>query len=143
MTNAWEQALMENRQAVLDRWSAAAAERLPGGIASPVAEALAGELGMLLDALAGGSAFDEKLSRITRILAVQELPPSKTLAIFLDLLPLCEGLSADAREGFRDLIDNLVLQAFDSYMKHRETIYQLKVDEGRRRMHMALRRVEA
>jgi hypothetical protein len=36
-----------------------------------------------------------------------------------------------------------VLQAFDCFMKHRETIYQLKVDEGRRRMHMALRRVEA
>ena len=143
MTNAWELALMQNRQAVLDRWSAAAAERLPGGTASPVAEALAGELGTLLDALAGGSALDEKLSRITRILAVQELPPSKALALFHDLLPLCEGLSADEREGFRERIDELVLQAFDSYMKHRETIYQLKVDEGRRRMHMALRRVEA
>lgn len=143
MTKAWEQAIMENRQAVLDGWSAAAAERLPGGVASPVAEALAGELGMLLDALAGGSAPDGKLARITRILAVQEIPPSQALALFHDLLPHCETLSVSARASLRDRLDQLLLQAFDSYMQHRETIYQLKVDEGRRRMHMALRRAEA
>ena len=143
MTKAWEQALMENRHAVLDRWSAEAAAMLPGGCDSPVAEALAVELGRLVDAIAGGLAVDEALVRLTRILAVQEMPPSKALSLFFGLLPLCEGLSADARDCLRNRVDELVLQAFDCYMKHRETICQLKVDEGRRRMHMALRRAEA
>jgi hypothetical protein len=143
MTKAWEQALDEDRHSVLDRWSAAAAAQLTGGSSSPVAEALAAEFGRLIEALAGGNPVDEPLVRFTRILAVQELPPSKALSLIFALLPLVDGLTADGRDRFRDRLDELALQAFDSFMKHRETLYQLKVDEGRRQMHMALRRAEA
>jgi hypothetical protein len=143
MTKAWEQALRDNRQSVLDGWSVGASSLLSGGNPSPVADALAVELGRLLDAMAAGDPVDEPLSRFTRILAVQDIPPSKSLSLLFDIVPLCGGLSADALERFRDRVEGLVLQAFDSFMKHRETIYQLKVEEGHRRMHMALRRVEA
>jgi hypothetical protein len=143
MTKAWEQALRDNRQSVLDGWSAGASSLLSGGNSSPVAQALTVELGRLLDALAAGDPVDDPLARLTRILAVQEIPPSKSLSLLFGIVPLCEGLSAEARDRFRDRVEELMLQAFDSFMKHRETIYQLKVEEGRRRMHMALRRVEA
>ncbi len=143
MTKAWEQALRDNRQSVLDGWSAGASSLLSGGTSSPVSEALTVELGRLLDAMVAGDPVDEPLSRLTRIMAVQDLPPSKSLSLLFGIVPLCGGLSADARDHFRARVEELALQAFDSFMKHRETIYQLKVDEGRRRMHMALRRAEA
>ena len=47
------------------------------------------------------------------------------------------------QEAFNSRLDALTLEAFDSYMRHREKIYQLKVEEGSRRMYMALRRAEA
>jgi len=143
MTKAWEQVLRENRQSLLERWFAGAASLLSGGGSSPVAEALAAELGRLLDALAHGSSVDEPLVHLTRILAVQQLPPSRALSLLLGLMPVCDGLTSDEGNRFRDRLDELLLQAFDCYMKHRETICQLKLDEGRRQMHMALRRAEA
>jgi len=56
---------------------------------------------------------------------------------------LIEELPAECDHPCRDRLEGLTLQAFDSYMKHRETICQIKFDEGRRKMHMALRRAEA
>jgi hypothetical protein len=146
MTRAWEQIINDNRQSVLDRWTSSIVAMLPGGLShgSLVSAAIAGELGGLLDAVTDRSLpVAEPIVRITRILAVQEIPPSKALSILFRLRGLVEGLPTESGDLFRDRLEELTLQAFDSYMKHRETIYQLKVDEGRRRMHMALRRVEA
>ncbi|NTW52015.1 MAG: hypothetical protein HGB22_05460 [Chlorobiaceae bacterium] len=146
MTRAWEQIINSNRQAILGRWSSSVMAMLPGGLnhGSLVASALAEELGGLLDAIADPALpIAEPIVRITRILAVQEMPPSKALSILFGLRGLVEGLPAECAEPFRDRLEELTLQSFDSYMKHRETIYQLKVDEGRRRMHMSLRRAEA
>lgn len=146
MTRAWEQIINSNRQAILGRWCSSVMAMLPGGLnhGSLVASALAEELGGLLDAIADPTLpIAEPIVRITRILAVQEIPPSKALSILFGLRGLVEGLPAECTEPFRDRLEELTLQSFDSYMKHRETIYQLKVDEGRRRMHMSLRRAGA
>ncbi|HWR00275.1 MAG TPA: RsbRD N-terminal domain-containing protein [Chlorobaculum sp.] len=146
MTRAWEQIMTRDRQAILDRWSSSVMAMLPGGLnhGSLVASAIAEELGGLLDAVSdSGKSASEPIVRITRILAVQEIPPSKALSILFGLRGMVEGLDPESGERFRDRLEDLTLQAFDSYMKHREAIYQLKVDEGRRRMYMALRRAEA
>ncbi|MBN1929055.1 MAG: RsbRD N-terminal domain-containing protein [Chlorobiaceae bacterium] len=146
MTRAWEQNVNGNREAVLERWLSSIVELLPGTKSrdSLVASAIAAELGGLLDAVTDHSASAaEPIVRITRILAVQEIAPSKALSILFLLRGLIDELAAECGHPCRDRLEELTLQAFDSYMKHRETIYQLKVDEGRRRMHMALRRAEA
>jgi hypothetical protein len=146
MTRAWEQIVKENRSRVLERWTSSVVSMLPGamGHGSLVAVAIAEELGGLLDAVMDRTLpASEPIVRITRILAVQEIPPSKSLSILFVLRGLIEELPASCSHPCRDRLEELTLQAFDSYMKHRETIYQLKVDEGRRRMHMALRRAEA
>lgn len=146
MTTAWEQKVNENREAVLERWISSIVAMLPGqkGRDSLVGSAIADELGGLLDAVTDRTApAAEPIVRITRILAVQEIAPSKALSILFQLRGLIEELPADCDHPCRDRLEALTLQAFDSYMKHREAIYQLKVDEGRRRMHMALRRAEA
>jgi len=146
MTRAWEQKVNENREVVLDRWVSSIMAMLPGSKSggSLVASAIAAELGGLLDAVTDHSASAaESIVRITRILAVQEIPPSKALSILFQLRGLIEALPVECDHPCRDRLEELTLQAFDSYMKHRETIYQLKFDEGRRKMHMALRRAEA
>ncbi|NTU54419.1 MAG: hypothetical protein HGA97_12150 [Chlorobiaceae bacterium] len=146
MTRAWEQIVKENRDRVLERWSSTVMAMLPGGMShgSLVAVAITEELGILLDAIMDRTLpVAEPIVRITRILAVQEIPPSQSLSILFLLRGMIEELSVECDHPFRDRLEALTLQAFDSYMKHRETIYQIKVDEGRRRMHMALRRAEA
>jgi hypothetical protein len=146
MTRAWEQIVKEDRDRLLERWTSSVVSMLPGGMShgSLVAAAIAEELGGLLDAVADRSMpAAEPIMRITRILAVQEIPPSKSLSILFVLRGLIEELPAECDHPFRDRLEELTLQAFDSYMKHRETIYKIKVDEGQRRMHMALRRAES
>jgi len=145
MTRAWEQNVKENREAVLERWLSSVLAMLPGEKSrrSLVATAIAEELGGLLDAVTDCTApAAEPIVRITRILAVQEIVPSKALSILFLLRGLIDEFAAECDHLCRDRLEELTLQAFDSYMKHREAIYQLKVDEGRRRMHMALRRAE-
>jgi hypothetical protein len=146
MTRAWEQIVKENRKTLLERWTSSVVAMLPGGGShgSLVAAAIAEELAALLDAVADPSAqANEPIMRITRILAVQDIPPSKSLSILFMLRGLIEELPAECDHPCRDRLEELTLQSFDSYMKHRETIYQIKFDEGRRKMHMALRRAEA
>jgi len=75
---------------------------------------------------------------------VQEFPPSKAMTLFFELKTILGELCSEAETGLlQSRIEELTLKAFDSYMMHREKIYQLKVDESRRRMFMALRRAEA
>jgi hypothetical protein len=146
MSKAWNSVIQENRTKILDRWIDRAGELYTGKMApgGPVAGALKAALGMVLDGLPGSSdLLDEALTRVTRILAVQDFPPSRAIAHFFELNDIVQDLGPTDREQFRDRLEMLVLQAFDSYMMHREKIYQLKVEEGSRRMHMALRRVES
>jgi len=146
MTRAWEQKVNENREALLERWLSSIVAMLPGEKSreSLLASAIAAELDGLLDAVTDRAVpAAEPIMRITRILAVQEIAPSKALSILFLLRGLIEELAAECGHPCRDRLEELTLQAFDSFMKHREAIYQLKFDEGRRKMHMALRRVEA
>ncbi len=146
MTRAWEQIVKENRNVLLERWTSSVVAMLPGGMShgSLVAAAIAEELGVLLDAVTDRSMqAAEPIMRITRILAVQDIPPSKSLSILFMLKGMIEELPVECDHPCRDRLEELTLQAFDSYMKHRETICQIKYDEGRRKMHMALRRAEA
>jgi hypothetical protein len=146
MSTAWQQSIRESRQEILDRWTGMALSLFSAslGPSSPLSEAIAEGFGMILDNIEeDGDMLAEALTRTTRILAVQNLPPSRAMSIFLSLYALAGGFYPSGREAFRDRLETLTLQAFDSYMKHRETIYQLKVEETARRMHMALRRAEA
>jgi hypothetical protein len=146
MTRAWEQTVKENRKALLEQWTTSVMAMLPGGGShgSLVATAIGEELNALLDAVTDRTMqAAEPIMRITRILAIQDIPPSKSLSILFMLKAMIEELPGECDHPCRDRLEELTLQAFDSYMKHRETICQIKYDEGRRKMHMALRRAEA
>jgi hypothetical protein len=148
--------LESNKKAILQQWLDCALALFPEkmGYSTPVAMVLSGALEKILSGL-GKSENDcqEALDDVTRILAVQNFPPSKALSIFLepklilrDIMmktTVAGTLTQEVQEAFNSRFDRLTLEAFDSYMRHREKIYQLKVEEGSRRMYMALRRTEA
>lgn len=145
--------LEANKKSILVQWLDCALALFPEKMAysTPVAMVFSGALEKILSSL-GKSESDcrEALDDITRILAVQNFPPSKALSIFLepklilrDIMMKTTLADTLTQEAFNSRFDALTLEAFDSYMRHREKIYQLKVEEGSRRMYMALRRAEA
>jgi len=145
--------LEANKKSILEHWLDCALALFPEKMAysTPVAMVFSGALEKILSSL-GKSESDcrEALDDVTRILAVQNFPPSKALSIFLepklilrDIMMKTTVADTLTQEAFNSRFDALTLEAFDSYMRHREKIYQLKVEEGSRRMYMALRRAEA
>ena len=153
MKRRWTDFLEVNKKAILERWLDCALALFPEkmGYSTPIAMVLSGALEKILFSL-GKSENDckEALDDVTRILAVQNFLPSKALSIFLepklilrDIMMKTNVADTLMQEAFNSRLDALTLEAFDSYMRHREKIYQLKVEEGSRRMHMALRRAEA
>ncbi|MFZ4524808.1 MAG: hypothetical protein ACOYOE_04445 [Chlorobium sp.] len=156
MKTRWTDLLEANKKALFEQWLDCALALFPEkmGYSTPIGMVLSGALEKIISCL-GKSENDYKdsLDDVTRILAVQNIPPSKALSIFLEpklilrdimkRVPVAGTLTQEVQEAFNSRFDALTLEAFDSYMRHREKIYQLKVEEGSRRMHMALRRAEA
>lgn len=156
MSTEWAFIIDANRDVIIGQWLDRSLALFPEkmGYDTPVADALAEALGTLLTGLGKeDQRFMDALDDITRILAVQNFPPSRAISIFFELKAMfreimkrsnvAESLTQKVQTEFSSRIDELVLQAFDSYMQHREKIAQLKVEEGSRWMFMALRRAEA
>ena len=129
MSKTWERVIQENRKDILQRWHERGlglfAEKMSAG--TPVGEALADGMGMILDGFGdGGETCREGVNRLARILAVHPFRPSRSMSLFRELQTI--------------LIEQITFDAFDSFMEHRELIYKLKVEESRSQMHMLLRR---
>ena len=94
-------------------------------------------------------AFDQALDPIIRIRAVQSFSPTQATAFILELKTLIRQIwhkgpidaqaVADLQE-IEDRIDAMLLVAFDVYLKCRETLFQLKVDLEKNRIHHAFAR---
>ncbi|MBM3161744.1 MAG: hypothetical protein FJZ79_00060 [Chlorobi bacterium] len=145
MKRTWERIIRENRETILHRWHERGLDLFTGKMApgTPLAEALADGMGMILDGFHNDSDLcHEGVLRVTRILAVHPFRPSRSLSLFRELSAILQetgGAEADA-SFCRERIEETVFEAFDRFMEHRETIYQLKVEESRSKMHMLLGR---
>ena len=141
----------EHRSKVLERWQesvlASFPEKMHAG--TPLAQALSDVLGQVLDALGGTpEALREALNKISRILAVQKYPPSRAMSLFFELKSILRDIAPRKLkqkhwDEFQTGVEHLTLEAFDSYMVHREKIYQLKVEESKRQTFMMSRRAKA
>jgi hypothetical protein len=102
-------------------------------------------VGPLFDELLNGNNqqnISSFLDNIVRIRAVQDFPPSGAVAVVLLLKKVIrdemrkdidkDGLFEDLLE-FESRIDYCVLLAFDVYMKCREKIWEIKLDEFKKR----------
>ena len=142
--------IKENKVKVLGRWHecvlAFFSEKMHTG--TPLAQALSKVLGEVLDAMEGPpETLHEALNKVSRILAVQNFPPSRSMSLFFELKSILREIAPGAVkqkhwEEFQAGMEHLTLEAFDSYMVHREKIYQLKVEESKRQTFMMSRRAK-
>ncbi len=143
--------VQENKTEIVDRWKQVILGYFPGKMhnKTPLSGALAEVLGEVLESFGGsGEVRSDALEKITRILAVQNFPPSQAMSLFFDLKAILRAfaqgkLQQKHWDAIQADMEHLTLEAFDSYMAHREKIYQLKVEESKRQTFMMSRRTRA
>ena len=121
---------------------------------NPVGYAISQELEALYDELLQEMNSDKLaacLDNIIRIRAVQDFSPSQTIAlIFLLKKAIREELASEITENrvfeellkFESRIDKLVLLAFDIYMKCREKVFEIRVNEAKAERERVLKLLE-
>jgi len=117
---------------------------------NPAGNTLRQGLAGLLDGLLGARGLPNLVSQlepIVRLLAVQDIAPSRALSFLLpikDLVrqeALCLGERAIQEAQLLDAeVDQLVLAGFDLYMKFREEICQIEVNAAKRSLYVLLSR---
>jgi hypothetical protein len=154
--------LWNKRESVLRRWFDLIVETYPGlsqiflkkksPIGNPVGVNINRSLAGLYDDLLDAGASERTLSyldEVIRIRAVQEFTPSQaTDAIFLLKKAIREETAKEVNDagGLRQLmdlelkIDELARMAFDLHSRCREQLYEMRVDEVKRRVSGLLRR---
>ena len=160
--------LSEKRPAILKRWLDVTVDTYPAEtslflkkqkdqFANPVGHTLAQGTEAIFDALLYGDDAEKSeksasfLDSIMRIKAVQEGAPSRAL-VFIFLLKAIireilgqavqEPSIAEELAALESSIDALGLRAFDSFIKCREKIYELKANETRNMTYRLLQKAQ-
>ena len=116
---------------------------------NPIRHEIQGGLKMILENLEEkNDKFNEAVEQICRVMAIQDLPPSKAIALFYELKEIVHDrviktnntLKSEDFLEFNTNIENMTLKAFDCYCSHREKIYQLKVDESKNKAYMLIKK---
>jgi hypothetical protein len=151
-----EKLLTKKRDRIVGNWINSVQETYPAEtveffrhqrnkFANPIGVTISETMEPLFDEFLNGNNpqnISSLLDRIIRIRAVQDFVPSGAVAIiFLLKKVIREELARDIkREGlfeelleFESRIDQCVLLAFDVYMKCREKIWEIKLDEFKKR----------
>lgn len=146
--------LARNRAVILQRWIRLIFETYPPDTASflqrekdqflnPVGYTIAQESKAILDGLAQGMPVEELgpvLDNIIRLRAVQDFSPSQAVSfVFLLKRVVHEALATDKGDkpsqeellAFESWVDGLALLAFDTYMRRRERIFEIRTKEIR------------
>ena len=95
--------------------------------------------------------IDLLLDDILKISAVQSFSPSQAVTFIFDLkkiirdelkVELMEKTISDELINFELLIDQVVLRAFDLYMKSREKVFKIRVNEIKSKSYKAVETTE-
>jgi hypothetical protein len=147
--------LLERKSAILEKWFDVILETYPADTSNflknqknrftnPVGHTIFQGIDRLFEELLSEADFDihvlesSFIENIIRIRAVQDFTPSGAIAFILLLKKVIrEELKDSLRENgiveelltFESKIDDVVLLSFDIYMKCREKIYEIKVNE--------------
>lgn len=147
-----EHLLSQKRAAILERWFKLILDTYPADslrffkhekdrFANPVGYTISLEIEVLYDELLRGMDSDKlsaSLDNIIRIRAVQDFSPRQAIAfVFLLKKAVRVELEREIRKNqlfeellkFESRIDELALLAVDIYMKCREKIYEIRVNE--------------
>lgn len=160
-----EHLLSQKRAAILGRWFQLILETYPADTSrflkkekdrfiNPVGYTISQEIEALYDELLQEMNSDKLaacLDNIIRIRAVQDFSPSQTVAfIFLLKKAIREELTSEIKENrvfeelleFEARIDKLVLLAFDIYMKCREKVFEIRLNETKAERERVLKLLE-
>ena len=158
-----ENLLLQKKIAILEQWYDLIVESYPADTQSflkkqkdrfdnPMAYEFRQGIEGIYEALVHGMDRDSiysLLDRIISIRAIQEFPPSAAVAfIFVLKKAIRNTLEKEIVEGdishelieYESRIDGLALLCFDMYMKRREKIYEIKVNEIKNRASGLLRK---
>jgi len=158
-----ESLLTRHKAAIADRWFTHILESYPSDaarffrtesdrIANPVGQTLASALERLVEEL--GQGFEDERLRphveaIVRIRAVQDFAPSRALAfVFFLKEAMRDALRHEEKDEaleramsrFERSVDSLSLLAFDCYLSCKVKMYEIRVDEMKRRTAKLLER---
>jgi hypothetical protein len=148
--------LAQKRKAILDRWLSKILKTYPADavgfmsrntnrFGNPVRYTLSHEIEILFNALVGdvqAGSVNAALEQINKIRAVQDFTPSQAVAyVFLLKTAIREELNGELNGNgviedmlsLESRIDGLALMAFDSYMRCREKLFEVKCNDIRRR----------
>lgn len=162
---ALEHFLAENRAAILERWNHLIVETYPPNTSrflrrerdrfiNPVGHTISREIGVLFEELVGGMDVDRissSLENIIKIRSVQDFSPSEGVGFVLLLKKtIREKLGSEISDvrifeqwsTLESKIDTMALLAFDIYMKCREKIFEIKVNEVKGETQRILRLLE-
>jgi len=155
--------LLEKRSTILERWLDLILESYPPETSrflkgekdrfdNPVAYQFSQGIEGIYEALLHGMDRDKAssfLDRIISIRAIQDFSPSGAIAfIFMLKKVIREKLEREVRENgiseelieLESRIDGLALLSFDIYMKRREKLYEIRVNEVKNRVSGLMRR---
>jgi hypothetical protein len=146
---------MSARDPILEQWIAETIQSYPPSATpflageddpfrNPVGHTLRESLTALFEQLQGDMDTDRiatALDAIIRIRAVQDLTASQAVGFVFLLKPILLELQPERNPVLLDVllndrIDRLALMAFDKYMQCREQLADIRVNEGRRRIHV-------
>ncbi|MCP4634452.1 MAG: hypothetical protein GY855_16105 [candidate division Zixibacteria bacterium] len=150
------QFLLENREAVLKRWRDLILETYPADsnrflkaekdqFNNPVGFSITQGIGNIYDELLNGFNLEKihpSLDYIIRIRSVQDFSPSQAVGFIFLLKETvgeelkrggCDGYKADDLNAFFSKLDKLAMYAFDIYMNCREKLYDLRINDMKRR----------
>ena len=153
------EALTAGRKTIVERWFQAILATYPEDtarfltsvadpFANPVGHTVRQGLERLYDGLVAGAPdqdFAAAIDGIVRIRAVQEFAPSAAVGFVYALRGILReelagsGLDAAAQATLDSGVDRLALVAFDTYMKCREKIFEIRVREIRESQILAAR----
>ena len=156
--------LLGKRAAVADRWlqltlatyspdTAAFLSNEKDEFANPVGQRLREGIPVIIAALLEGNsdeAYLAQLGEIIQVQSVQNFPPSRALAfIFLLKEAILQELDKELREArilaewtrFAGRIDQLALRSMDLYSQFREKVYEIRVNDVKRRVSGLQRRL--
>ena len=156
--------LKQNKDAIINKWVVLALDAYPADtskflktqkdpFANPVGNAISVNLGPLFDELLSGMDYNtitSHLDPILRIRAVQPILSSSQSTGFIFFLKevIREVFKKELSDSdilkellhFESKIDELILIAFDVYMKCREKVYEIKANDVRNRTFRAFER---
>jgi len=160
-----ETLLTQNRSTIVNRWLDQILDTYPDDthkflkkqknqFANPVGYTLSEEIDRLYTELLQGIDSDRAtsiLDRIIRIRAIQDFSPSQAVGFILRLKEVIrEKLETEIQENrlsdelilFESRIDDLILLAFEVYMRCREKLYEIRANETKNQVYRLLKKAD-